>query len=200
MGRRLVLAVAVLVLGTFLLSPAAVAQVAGSLAIKTLTDKKVLQLPDGPIFWRIENYPTLAQAQAVAGLWGLATELGGKVWLFRLGPASGALAGGRMVAEVGPVPRVVAPEYLLRINEPNGPPGSTTIVHTHPGSEGIYVLTGELCFRTPQGVIRVPAGRSDAGPNPNVPSQVSSCGSSDLRGFVMFVVDATRPFSSPATF
>ncbi len=198
MGRRP--AIAVLVLGTFLLSPAAVAQVPGTLVIKTLVDKKVLQLPDGPVFWRIENYPTLAQAQAVAGLWGLAAESGGKVWLFRLGPASGSSAGSRKVAEVGPVPRVVAPEYLLRINEPSGPAGSTTIVHTHPGSEGIYVLQGELCFRTPQGVIRVPAGRSDTGPPPFVPSQVSSCGSTDLHGFVMFVVDATQPFSSPATF
>lgn len=200
MGRRLVLAVAVLVLGPFLLSLAAVAQVPGTLVIKTLVDKKALQLPDGPIFWRIENYPTLAQAQAVAGLWGLAAESGGKVWLFRLGPASGSSAGGRMVAEVGPIPRVAAPEYLLRINEPSGPPGSTTIVHTHPGSEGIYVLRGELCFRTPHGTIRVPAGGTDTGPEPYVPSQVSSCGSTDLRGFVMFVVDATRPFSSPASF
>src|SRR3990172_6220161 len=53
MGRRLVLAVAVLVLGPFLLSLAAVAQVPGTLVIKTLVDKKALQLPDGPIFWRI---------------------------------------------------------------------------------------------------------------------------------------------------
>jgi hypothetical protein len=30
--------------------------------------------------------------------------------------------------------------------------------------------------------------------------QVSSCGSTDLRGLVMFVVDAARPFSSPAVF
>jgi len=200
MERRLVLAVAVLVLGTLLLSPVAVAQVPGTLVINTLVDKKVLQLPDGPLFWRIENYPTLAQAQAAAGLWGLAAEFEGRVWLFRLGPAAGSSAGGRMIAEVGPVPRVVAPEYLLRINTPSGPPGSTTIVHTHPGSEGIYVLKGVLCFRTPQGVTRVPAGRSDTGPNPFVPSQVSSCGSTGLSGFVMFVVDATKPFSSPAAF
>jgi len=44
MERRLGLAVAVLVLGTFLLLPAAVAQVAGSLAIKTLTDKNSVLL------------------------------------------------------------------------------------------------------------------------------------------------------------
>ena len=203
MGRRLVLAGAVLVLGTFLLSPAAVAQQGlppGSLVIRVLVEKRVLQLPDGPLFWRIENYPTLAQAQAAAGLWGLAAEFEGKAWLFRLGPASGASSGGRIVAEVGPLPPMVAPEYLLRINTPSGPLGSTTIVHTHPGTEGFYVLKGELCVRTPQGMIRIPAGRTEPGAAAGIPTQVSSCGSTDLRAFVMFVVDATKPFSSPATF
>ncbi len=204
MERRLVLVVAVLLLGMFLLSPAAVAQQglpAGSLAIKVLAERKVLQLPDGPLFWRIEDYPTLAQAQAAAGLWGLAAESGGKVWLVRLGPASGSAAGSRMVAEIGPLPPVVAPEYLLRFNEPSGPPGSVTVVHTHPGgTEAVYVLGGELCMRTPQGVIRVSAGRTAPGIGAGIPMQVSSCGSTDLRGLVMFLVDATKPFSSPATF
>ncbi len=203
MKRRLIGVVAVLVSGLFLLSSTAVAQQGlppGSLVIRVLVEKRVLQLSDGPLFWRIENYPTLAQAQATAGLWGLAAELEGKVWLFRLGPASGSSAGGRKVAEVGPLPPVVAPEYLLRINTPSGPLGSTTIVHTHPGSEGFYVLKGEVCVQTPQGVIRIPAGRTEAGPPAGTPTQVSSCGSTDLRAFVMFMVDATRPFSSPATF
>ncbi len=201
MERRLVLALAVLVSGAFLLSPTAVAQQpAGSLAFKVLVEKKLLQLPDGPLFWRIENYPTLAQAQAVAGLWGLAAESGGKVWLFRLGPASGSSASGRKVAEIGPLPPVVAPEYLLRVNEPSGPPGSITVVHTHPGTEAFYVLTGELCVRTAQGVNRIAAGRSEAGTRSGIPVQVSNCGSTEIRGFVVFVVDATKPFSSPATF
>ena len=202
MERRFVLAFAVLVLGTFLLSPVAVAQVPGSLVIKTLTEKKVTALPAGRprLYWRLENFSSLAQAQAAAGTWGLAVEHAGKAWLFTLGPKGGPSAGGTKVAEAGPLQPVVASEYLLRINEPSGPPGSTTIVHTHPGTEAIYVLTGELCFRTPQGVIRVSAGRTDAGPDAYVPSQVSSCGSTDLRGFVMFVVDATRPFSTPAVF
>jgi len=203
MGRRPVLAVAVLLSGAFLLSTTAVAQQGlppGSLVIRVLVEKKVLRLPDGPLYWRIENYPTLAQAQAVAGLWGLAAEFEGKVWLFRLALASGASANGRKIAEVGPLPPVVAPEYLLRINTPSGLLGSTTIVHTHPGGEGFYVLKGEVCVRTPQGVIRIPAGRTEAGPPAGTPTQVSSCGSTDLLAFVLFVVDATRPFSSPATF
>ena len=204
MERRLVLAVAVLVSGTFLLLPAAVAQQlpAGSLAIKVLTEKKVAALPAGRpgLYWRLENFPSLAQAQASAGPTGLAAESAGRAWLFTLGPKGGASAGGTKVAEIGPLPPVVAPEYLLRINEPSGPPGSTTIVHTHPGTEALYTLAGEICMRTPQGVIRVSAGRGEAGPVADTPTQVSSCGSTDLRGFVMFVVDATKPFSSPATF
>lgn len=202
MKRRRIL-LAVVLTGAFLLPSTAMAQQdlpPGSLVIRVLAEKKVLQLPDGPLFWRLENYPTLAQAQAVAGLWGLAAESGGKVWLARLGPASGSSAGGIKVVEVGPLPRVVAPEYLLRINEPSGPPGSTTVVHTHPGTEAFYVLAGELCVRTPHGVTRVPAGRAEAGTPPGTPTQVSSCGSTDVRGLVLFVVDATRPFSSPASF
>ena len=198
MKRRLIGVVAVLVSGLFLLSSTANAQQA--LGIKALAEKRVLQLPDGPLFWRVENFPTLAQAQAVAGLWGLAAESGGKVWLFRLGPASGSSAGGSKVAEVGPLPRVVAPEYLLRINEATGPAGSITPVHTHPGSEAFYVLTGEQCIRTAHGVIRVGVGRPETGHGADTPMQVSSCGSTGLHALVMFVLDATKPFSSPATF
>ena len=205
MGRHLVLAVAVLVLATFLLSPAAVAQQdlpPGSLVIKVLADKKVARLPVGRpgLYWRLENFPSLAQAQAAAGPMGVAAEYTGRAWLVTLGPKGGSSAGDTKVAEIGPLPTVVAPEYLLRINEGSGPPGSITVVHTHPGTEAFYVLTGETCTQTPQGVIRVSAGQAKAGPDADTPTQVSSCGSADLRGLVMFVVDATRPFSSPASF
>ena len=204
MKRRRIL-LAVVLAGSFLLPSAAVAQQdlpPGSLVIKVLVEKKVARLPVGRpgLYWRLENFPSLAQAQAAAGPTGLAAESAGRAWLFTLGPKGGSSAGGTKVAEVGPLPPVVAPEYLLRINEPSGPPGSITVVHTHPGTEAFYVLTGELCIRTAQGVIRVSAGRTEAGPAAGTPTQISSCGSTDLRGLVMFVVDATRPFSSPASF
>jgi hypothetical protein len=38
------------------------------------------------------------------------------------------------------------------------------------------------------------------GHGPDMPMEVSSSGTSDLNVLVMFVVDATRPFSSPAKF
>lgn len=201
--RRVLLAV--VLTGSFLLPPTAVAQQdqpAGTLVIKAIADKKVAALPAGRpmLYWRLENFPSLAQAQAAAGPMGLAAESAGKAWLFTVGPKGGSSAGGTRVAEIGPIAAVVAPEHLLRINEASGPTGSITVVHTHPGVEAFYVLAGELCIRTPHGVSRVPAGRTDSGLHAGTPMQISSCGSTDGRWLVMFVVDATRPFSSPASF
>jgi quercetin dioxygenase-like cupin family protein len=173
---------------------------AQQLVIKSLAEKKVAELPPGPLFWRLENFPALGEAQAAAGPTALVAQAGGKVWLFTLGPAGGVSAGGTKVAEVGPVPSVVATQYLLRINEASGPPGSVTAVHSHPGSEAFYVLAGETSSRTPQGVKRIGAGEGATGHGADTPMQVSSTGSTDLHSLVMFVVDAAKPFSSPATF
>jgi hypothetical protein len=167
--------------------------------IKPIAEKKIPQLPPGPLFWRIDNFPTLAQAQAAAGPTALAAEAAGKVWLFTLGVKGGSSPDATKVAEVGPVPLFSAPEYLLRINSASGAPGVKTPVHTHPGSESFYVLTGELSQKSPHGVGHVTAGQAMPGHGPGMPMEVSSSGTSDLRALVMFVADATKPFSSPAT-
>ena len=198
MKSRLIDVVAALCTGLFLLSATATAQQA--LVTKALTEKKVSQLPARPLFWRVENFPTLAQAEAATGPYGLAVGSGGKVWFFTLGPAGGSSAGGTKVVEIGPLPMLIASDYVLRVNEATGPPGSITAVHTHPGSEAFYVLAGEQCVRTAQKMIRVVVGRAETGPGADTPLQVSNCGSTDLLSLVVFVVDATRPFSSPASF
>jgi peroxiredoxin len=188
------------VVATWVLVWAGAAASQPALVIKPLAEKKMTQLPVGPLFWRLETFATLAQAQAAAGASSLVAESRGQIWLFTLGPASGSTPGGTKVAEIGPLPPVAAAQYLLRINEASGPPGSVTPVHTHPGSETFYVLAGEQSIRTPHGVMRVEVGKPETGHGADVPMQVSSSGSSDLHALVMFVVDATRPFSSPAKF
>lgn len=205
MRARLAMAIALFVLlGLWALpavaQPAGVGTAgAGTLVVKALAERKVAQLPAGPLFWRVETYPALAAAQAAAGPMSLAAEYEGKAWLFTLGPAGGSSAGGTKVVDIGPLPTVTAPEYLLRINQASGPPGSVTPVHSHPGSEAVYVLAGEESFRTPHGVKRVGAGQAEAGHGPDTPMQASSSGSEDLRALIMFVVDASKPFSKPAT-
>ena len=198
MKRFLIGVITVLASGLWWLPPTARAE--ERLVIKPLVEKKVEELPAGTLFWRIETFPALAQAQAAAGRWALVAESAGKVWLFTLGPAGGSSAGGTKVAEVGPIPRVAAALYLLRINEASGPPGSITPVHTHPGSEAFFVLAGEQSIRSPHGVMRAKVGEPEAGRGADTPMQVSSSGSTDLHALVMFVVDAAKPFSSPAKF
>lgn len=170
-----------------------------ALTIKPLAEKKVAGLPPGDLYWRIENFDTAEQARAAAGTHSLAAVSAGKVWLFTLGPAGGSTPGGRKVIEFGPVPRITAPQYLLRINEATGAPGAITSVHSHPGSESFFVLKGEQSLKGPRGTLHMKPGEPTIG-HGEAPMQVSSSGSTDLHALVMFVVDATRPFSSPAKF
>ncbi len=170
-----------------------------ALVVRPLAERKVTELPSGALFWRIENYPSKESAQAAAGPWSLVAETAGKVWLFTLGSAGGASPGGTKVSEVGPIAPVAAAQYLLRINEASGPPGSITTVHSHPGSEAYYVLAGEQSIRGAHGTMVVKAGMPEAGAGAAMAMQVSSSGSSDLESLVMFVVDASKPFSSPAS-
>lgn len=169
-----------------------------ALSIKPLAEKRVERLPEGALFWRIENFASASEAAAVATPWSLSVQAAGKFWLFTLGAPGGATERATRVAEVGPIPRVSATEYLLRINEATGPSGSVTQVHSHPGSEAFYVLQGQQTIRGAQGVLRIDAGKAEAGHGADQAMQVSSSGATDLHALVMFVVDAKRPFSSPA--
>ena len=193
---RLALAVAILVA-----SLAAAAQPAKppALTVKPLAEKRVAELPPGELFWRIETFSSLEAAKAAAGTYSLAAESDGRAWLFTLGAPGGATPGATKVTEFGPVPRISAPQYLLRINEASGPSGAITGVHSHPGSEAFYPLRGEQRMRGPHGVTVMKPGQPIIG-HGEQPMQVWSSGSTDLHSLVMFVVDATRPFSTPAKF
>jgi len=185
-------------MAALLLSPSSAT--AQTFEVKPVVEKKITRLPDGPLFWRIDNFPTLAQAQAAAGPTALAAEVAGKVWLFTLGPKGESSRGSNKVIEIGPVRPITAPEYLLRINRAGGAPGAKTPVHTHPGSEAFYVLAGKLGQKTPHGMSYAEAGTTMNGHGADTPMEVFSAGTSDLDQLVMFVVDASRPFSSPAKF
>lgn len=179
--------------------------------VKPVAELKTRQLPPGTLYWRIESFPTLEQAKAAArpyrwnpdsvsydGSPWLAAEVAGKVWLFTLGAKGGATPGGNVVAEIGPVPAIAAQEYLLRVNHGSGGPRSKTPVHTHPGSEAFYIVSGRLGQRTPDGVRYAGAGETMNGGIADVPMEVFNAGTTEVTALIMFVVDATRPFSVPA--
>lgn len=170
-----------------------------ALLVKPLAERRVAELPPGVLYWRIETVADRAQGERLAGPWSLIAESAGKTWLFTLGAAGDSTPGATKVAEVGPIPPVQAAQVLLRINDASGPPGSVTPVHSHPGSEAFYVLAGEQTIRGAHDTLHVQAGHVEPGHGTDMAMQVSSSGTSDLHALVMFVVDASKPFSSPAT-
>ncbi len=180
--------------------------------VKPVAEMKVKELPKGPLYWRVESFPTLEQAKAAApayrwnpdnvtyeGWPSLTAEVAGKAWLFTLGPQGATTPGGTKVAEIGPVPPLSAPEYLLRVNYGSGSPQAKTPVHSHSGSESFYVVAGKLGQRTPDGISYVEAGHTMNGHMAGMPMQVFNAGTTELSALIMFVVDATKPFSVPAT-
>ncbi len=181
--------------------------------VKPVAQKKVKELPPGPLYWRVENFATLDDAKAAVGPDGwnpaavryetttsLIAEVAGKVWVVTLGPKGASTPGGVKVAEIGPLPPVTASEYLLRLNFGSGPAGSKTPIHSHPGSESFYVISGRLGQKTPDGVNYVDAGQTMNGHSANTTMEVFNAGSTDLNALIMFVVDASKPFSVPARF
>ena len=77
--------------------------------VEPVAEKTVTELPAGPLYWHVENFPALADAEAAAGPLSLATDVEGKVWLFTLGPKGTPTHRGSMVTEIGPLVDVSAP-------------------------------------------------------------------------------------------
>lgn len=161
-------------------------------------EKRLKELPSGTLFWRIETFSATDQAKAVAGPTALVFEASGKVWLFTLGPKGDTSPGAAKMAEVGPLPPIQAPEYLLRILHVTVAPGWRSQTHSHPGSETFYVLRGRMGHKTPHGTDYADAATAMNSHGADMPMQVFNAGPADVELFAMFVLDGTRPFSSPA--
>jgi len=181
--------------------------------VKPVAQKKIKELPGGPLYWRVETFPTLNDAKTAVGPDGwnpasvryetttsLIAEVAGKVWVVTLGPKGALTPGGTEVTEIGPLPPITASEYLLRLNYGSGPAGSKTPVHSHPGSESFYVISGRLGQNSPDGVSYVDAGHTMNGHASGTAMEVFNAGKTDLAALIMFVVDASKPFSVPAKF
>lgn len=169
-------------------------------AIETAGERIVDSLPDGQLYWRIETFESVNNAQAAAAPTSITATISDRHWLATLGAQGARTAGANFVAEIGPIPRIEARRYLLRLNHAYAPPGAETPVHTHPGSEAFYVMTGQLTQRTTHGLARVNPGETRNGDMPGMVMQLQSTGAAPLDQLVLFVVDADLPFSSPAHF
>lgn len=176
----------------------ALSQSKGKFVVTKMAEKNVNALPNGELFWHVENFDSLGDAEAVAGEYSLAAEFDDKAWLFTLADRKAKSLGGTPVASIGPVPRIDSDSFLLRINNATAPVGAKTTVHTHPGPEAFLILSGQLTQQTPYGMHVLNAGAT----MPGVPDQameVHSTGEEELRELIMFIVDPSRPFAEDAS-
>lgn len=172
----------------------AAAQGTEKFVITKMAERKMAALPDGELYWHVESFASVDEAEKAATETSLAGVFGDDAWLFTLADRSAPGLGGTPRAKIGPVARIDASEYIFRINNAVAPAGAKSSIHSHPGTEAFFVLSGQLTQHTPFGQHVVNAG----GTLPGVPDQtmqVESTGDEDLQQLIMFVVDASRPFS-----
>jgi len=177
-------------------------EVVGTLGTRQLALKELRSLPTGILFLRLENFSTTAAAKHAATPASAVVEWAGKVWLLTLGPRGQRSQDAAFVAEIGPIPAVPrAARYVLDVNEADfGPEMKAQVaqaVHTHPGPEIFYLLTGEQCLETPNGVTRARAGEGMVAPA-NTPMQLNIMGSSKRDAFFVIIHDATKPRVTPS--
>jgi hypothetical protein len=160
--------------------------------------KRVSKLPDGPLYWQIENFPSMAAARAAEGPTSVALEAEGKAWLFTVTRQGQVTPGATNLAEVGPLPIPNANEYMLQISYQSRAPGVIGTTHSHPGVECWYMVQGEQILRLPTEGRQVLARAGEAllGPPADTPLQIVTSGSGERRAFNLFVLDAGRPASA----
>jgi len=109
-------------------------------------------LPAGPLYWRIYDYPDAAAAARAKPPHGVVVQAFGRVWLFDVGAKGQDLAGGRHLADVGPLPVEPAPgAFSVEYLKSTFTPGMTAPLHVHSGPEAFYALGGGSCLETPDG-------------------------------------------------
>jgi quercetin dioxygenase-like cupin family protein len=156
------------------------------------------QLPQGPLFWHLDVFPTSADAEAAKGPGGTVIAAFEKVWLSTIADAKWRPTGGTQIGIIGPLPGVSKnEEYTAHYMETVTAPGRSSTVHRHDGPEVWYTLTGQVCLETPDGMGIGHAGESTIAP-PGVAMIGTTVGSETRRSLVLVLHKTSGPWFTPA--
>lgn len=157
------------------------------------------ELPQTPLYWHLDTYPTRAAAETDKGARGTVVELFDKVWLFTIAEADWRPASGDRVATIGPLQLGSGGSFTASYLQAATSPGFQTDVHQHPGPEALYTLSGEVCVETPQGKM---VGRGGGEPlliAGGQPMQLTSIGTETRRSIVLVLHDSSQSWKVPTS-
>jgi len=157
------------------------------------------ELPQLPLYWHLDNYPTRAAAEAAKQARGTVVESLGKVWLFTIADADWRPAGGERTAKIGPLPLSSDGRFTATYLEAITLPGFQTIVHRHPGPEALYMVSGQVCVETPQGKTVGEAGGQAVILAGNEPMRLTDTGAEKRRSLVLVLHDSSQSAIIPAS-
>jgi quercetin dioxygenase-like cupin family protein len=150
------------------------------------------------VFWHLHTFASRAEAEAEKGPRGTVIEALGSVWLSTIAPPGWRPRRGIRVAEIGPLEVEPGASYTAQYMEGIFDPGMTTEVHSHPGPEAVYTTAGAICFETPQGTVRVGAGRAVVMPAGRLHT-LTATGATQRRSLTLVVHESDRPWRIPSS-
>ena len=156
-----------------------------------------LHFSEAAVYWHLHAFPSRKAAEAAKSATGIVVEEEGRAWLSEFGPRNTVPQGGEAIALVGPLQLPAAKSYAAVLSYAVMRPGDSSRVHTHPGPEGWYVLTGEQCLETPAGAIRARAGGTMTVP-PNIPMELNVTGTMLRRAFALVIHDSAQQRGIPS--
>jgi quercetin dioxygenase-like cupin family protein len=156
------------------------------------------EMSNSTVFWHVDNFQSLAEAEAVKGARGTVVQGLGKIWLFTIAKAGWQPSAGVRVAQIGPLHVKLGEKYTAQYMVAVFTPGMTTPVHRHPGPEAWYTLSGEVCLETPNGKLLGRAGENTivpAGP----PMKLTATGTEKRRSLVLILHETSQPSGFPVS-
>jgi len=158
---------------------------------------KLAELPRAPVFWHLDTYSTIGEAEGAKGPRGTVLESLGQVWLLTIEVAGWRPQGGKRVAEIGPLPVNMDAKFSAQYMEAIFTPGMTAPAHRHSGPEAWYTLTGETCLETPAGKMIGRAGGSHVIVPGGPPMHLTATGTETRRALVLILHDSSQPPTIP---
>lgn len=145
------------------------------------------------VYWHLDVFASRSAAEAARSPRSVVLRALGRTWLATVEAKGWRPAGGKRVAEIGPIPLQAGKHYSAVYMEAIAKPGAKSAIHTHSGPEAWYTESGETCLETPQGRISGRPGDMTTVVPAGPAMELTAVGPHERRGLTLILHDASLP-------